>query len=123
MSAYSDFYVLAKQWATSAAKDIPIFHSGVSPKYWEITNGACLGMVGWWPSDITDYEVIGKSKEYAQGFNKTFGYPGSNWLAEGAYDDVLFWSEAIKKQGPPISKKQSKPWNRSRLTGQRENQD
>jgi branched-chain amino acid transport system substrate-binding protein len=99
MSAYSDFYVLAKQWATSAAKDIPIFHSGVSPKYWEITNGACLGMVGWWPSDITNYEVVGKTREYVQGFNKTFGYPGSNWLAEGAYDDVLFWSEGIKKTG------------------------
>jgi hypothetical protein len=99
MSAYSDFYVLAKQWATSAARDVAFFHSGVSPKYWEVTNGACLGMVGWWPSDIIDYEVIGKTREYVQGFNKTFGYPGSNWLAMGAYDAVLFWSKGIQKTG------------------------
>ncbi|MBP1715045.1 MAG: ABC-type branched-chain amino acid transport system, periplasmic component, partial [Deltaproteobacteria bacterium] len=96
MSAYSDFYVLAKQWSTSAARDIPFFHSGVSPKYWEVTNGACLGMVGWWPSDLTNYEVVGKTREYVQGFYKTFGYPGSNWLAEGAYDDVIFWVEGVK---------------------------
>jgi branched-chain amino acid transport system substrate-binding protein len=97
MSAYSDFYVLAKQWATSAARDVAFFHSGVSVKYWEVTNGACLGMVGWWPSDITNYEVIGKTREYVQGFYKTFGYPGSNWLAAGAYDDVLFWAEGVKQ--------------------------
>ena len=97
MSAYSDFYVLAKQWASSAAKDIPFWHSGVSPRYWEITNGACLGLVGWWPSDILDYEVIGKTQEYLKGFQKAYGYSGSNWLAEGAYDDVLFWAEGIRK--------------------------
>jgi branched-chain amino acid transport system substrate-binding protein len=99
MSAYSDFYVLAKQWATSSARDIPIYHSGVSPKYWDITNGTCLGMVGASPSDLTDYEAVGKTREYTQGFFKTFGYPGSNWLAEGAYDDVLFWAEGIKITG------------------------
>ncbi len=119
MSAYSDFYVLAKQWATSAAKDIPIFHSGVSPKYWEITNGTCLGMVGWWPSDITNYEVVGKTREYAQGFNKTFGYPGSNWLAEGAYDDVLFWSEGIKKTGSPDIEKLIKTLENIEIDGVR----
>ena len=97
MSAYSDFYVLAKQWATSAARDVAFFHSGVSPKYWEVTNGACLGMVGWWPSDIIDYEVVGKTRDYVQGFYKTFGYSGSNWLAEGAYDDLLFWAEGAKR--------------------------
>jgi ABC-type branched-subunit amino acid transport system substrate-binding protein len=30
-------------------------------------------------------------------FYKTFGYPGSNWLAEGAYDDVLFWADGVKQ--------------------------
>lgn len=99
MSAYSDFYVLAKQWATSSAKDIPFFHSGVSPKYWDTTDGACLGMMGWWPSDYLDYEIVGKTKEYLTSFNETYGYPGSNWMAQAAYDDILFWVEGVNKAG------------------------
>jgi branched-chain amino acid transport system substrate-binding protein len=104
MSAYSDFYTLAKQWAVSAAKDIPIFHSGVSPKYWETTGGACLGMIGWWPSDFgappnPSYEVVGKTKKYITAFYERYGYAGSNWLAEGAYDDVLFFAEIVKAVG------------------------
>lgn len=99
MSAYSDFYILAKQWAQSAAKDIPFMHSGVSPKYWETTGGTCLGMIGTWPSDWLDYEIVGKTREYLTSFNETYGYPGSNWLAMGAYDDVMFWAEGVRQAG------------------------
>jgi len=75
---------------------LPFFIPALSPKYWEITNGACLGMVGWWPSDLTDYEVIARQGNMCKGFNKTFWISRSNWLAEGAYDDVLFWARGVK---------------------------
>jgi branched-chain amino acid transport system substrate-binding protein len=101
MSAYSDFYILAKQWAASPAKDIPFMHSGVSPKYWDATGGACLGMIGTWPSDWLDYEVVGKTREYLKSFNETYGYSGSNWLAMGAYDSTLFWAAGVQKARTP----------------------
>jgi len=96
MSAYSDFYILAKQWAESPAKDIPIMHSGISPKYWEATGGACLGIIGTWPSDWVDLEIVGKTKDYLESFVEANGYSGSNWMAMGAYDSTLFWSEAVR---------------------------
>ena len=97
MSAYSDFYILAKQWAESPAKNIPMMHSGISPKYWEATGGACLGIIGTWPSDWVDIEIVGKTRDYLKAFHKAFGYSGSNWMAMGAYDSAVFWSEAVRK--------------------------
>ncbi|MGA3086383.1 MAG: ABC transporter substrate-binding protein [Thermodesulfobacteriota bacterium] len=97
MSAYSDFYILAKQWAESSARNIPMMHSGVSPKYWEATGGACLGIIGTWPSDWLDIEISSKTRGYLQGFLKAYGYSGSNWLAMGAYDSAVFWGEAVRK--------------------------
>ena len=97
MSAYSDFYILAKQWAESSARDIPMMHSGISPKYWDATGGACLGMIGTWPSDWTDIEISDKTKGYLQAFVKAYGYPGSNWMAMGAYDSTLFWADGVRK--------------------------
>lgn len=97
MSAYSDFYTLAKQWASSAAKDIPFQHSGVSPQYFKSTDGACLGMIGTWPSDLQDYEVVGLTRDYLKTFSETYGYSGSNWMAQGAYDDILFYAGGVKQ--------------------------
>jgi ABC-type branched-subunit amino acid transport system substrate-binding protein len=96
MSAYSDFVILAKQWAESPAKDIPMMHSGVTPKYWEATGGACLGIIGTWPSDWLDIEIVGKTRDYLKAFRTAYGYSGSNWMAMGAYDSAVFWAEAVR---------------------------
>jgi len=97
MSAYSDFYTLAKQWATSAAKDIPFQHSGVSPQYFKATGGACLGIIGTWPSDHLNYEVVGLTRDFLKKFRETYGYTGGNWMAQGAFDDVLLYAGGVRQ--------------------------
>ena len=47
-SWFTDVEVLAKQWATSSAKDIPILAEGgsiESHQFWELTGGTALGML------------------------------------------------------------------------------
>lgn len=47
-SWFTDVEVLAKQWADSSAKDIPLITaggSGQSQQFWNMTGGKCLGMV------------------------------------------------------------------------------
>jgi ABC-type branched-subunit amino acid transport system substrate-binding protein len=54
-SWFTDVEVLAKQWADSSAKDIPLIcagGTGQSQQFWQMTGGKCLGMtVMLWEED------------------------------------------------------------------------
>ena len=97
--AYSDDIVLAKQWAQSAAKDIPLFITGASstmPGYWGMTGGACLGLC------TSNYGVrvaitertIPFIDELKSRFNTM---PG--WTTYGAVDSILFLQAAMQETG------------------------
>jgi branched-chain amino acid transport system substrate-binding protein len=97
--AYSNDIVFAKQWAQSAAKDIPLFITGASstmPGYWGMTGGACLGLCSsnyGVRAAITD-KTIPFVDELKSKYNTT---PG--WTTYGAVDSVIFLQAALQKTG------------------------
>jgi ABC-type branched-subunit amino acid transport system substrate-binding protein len=98
-SWFTDVEVLAKQWADSSAKDIPLITaggSGQSQQFWNMTGGKCLGMtVMLWEEDkipVTDTLIPTVKK--AQGRNIPVQF---HVLV--AYNDIYAAKAVIEKAG------------------------
>jgi hypothetical protein len=97
-SWFTDVEVLAKQWADSSAKDIPILAEGgsiQSHQFWELTGGKCLGMLTtYWenPYPITEQFPVLVKKAVAANI------PLQTHVIL-AYGDVFFLKKAIEKAG------------------------
>ena len=97
--AYSDDIVFIKQWAESAARDIPVFITGAAstmPGFWGMTGGACLGLCTsnyGVKANITE-KTIPFVEELISKYNIT---PG--WTTYGAVDSIIFLQAAMQKAG------------------------
>jgi len=97
--AYLDSVTMTKQWAESAAKDIPLHISGGAiqmPGAWSATGGAILGLLLQMPS--IEYEITPMTIPYMRNILKKTG-TGATWMGQGSYDNVYLLSEAIKIAG------------------------
>jgi branched-chain amino acid transport system substrate-binding protein len=97
--AYSDDIVFAKQWAQSAAKDIPLFITGAAstiPGFWGMTGGACLGLCtsNYGVKAAITEKTIPFVDELKSKYNTT---PG--WTTYGAVDSIYFLQAAMQKTG------------------------
>lgn len=98
--SYVDVTTLIKQWATSAAKDIPIdtFGAGASPLagFWGSTSGACLGTMVNGPEG--SYPITDKTAQFTKDLHDKYGV-GSTWMSPSTYDTVSIIKAAIEKVG------------------------
>jgi len=96
--AYTDMAVLTKQWAVSAAKDIPICLTAASGSnlfsFWGRTNGACLGAVISSPEG--DFPLTGKTLPFLKNLREKYGV-GPTWMSVYAYETVYMVKRAIEK--------------------------
>ena len=99
-SWYTDTEVFAKQWADSAAKDIPIMtYGGIGQApgpFWQLTGGKGLGLL----SVVGDYEYPFTSKTIPFLKNaKARGITNLQWQPHFSYATIYLLKAAIEKAG------------------------
>jgi len=98
--AYTDTVTCAKQWASSAAKDIPINFTGAGgaslKSYWGSTGGACLGS---WISDPEgNYPVTPNTVPFVEKLRSKYGV-GLTWMSQYPYEFLYMLKRACEKTG------------------------
>ena len=100
-SSAIDFVSLAKQWAISTAKDIPLLVSGTGvagySAYWDMTGGDCLGMFTVIPA-MVKVPVNEKTIKFWDALYKKYGKE-AQWNTYFLYDAVYMLKLAIEKAG------------------------
>ncbi|MCX6005448.1 MAG: ABC transporter substrate-binding protein [Chloroflexi bacterium] len=98
-SWYTDTEVMAKQWADSSARDIPILAEGgtiCNRTFWEMTNGKCLGLLTSYQDDdsiaVTPMYIPLIQKAHAKNIPLQFH-------VISAYNDVLGLKVAMETAG------------------------
>jgi len=98
VTGYTDTVTLAKQWAESPAKNLPILSQSGACSYrtfWNMTDGACLGWVTMYPE--IDIPFTNKTKTFLEKLRaKGVGYLAST---AGAYETPYVLKAAIEKVG------------------------
>ncbi len=97
--AYIDTTTMTKQWAQSAAKDVPLLIAGGAiqlPGAWSATGGSLLGLMVGMPS--TEYKLTDKTIPYMRSIIKKTG-TGGTYMGQGAYDNLYLLAEGIKATG------------------------
>lgn len=98
-AAYLDSTTMTKQWAQSAAKDIPLLISGGAiqlPGAWSATGGSLLGLLVGMPS--TEYKLTDKTIPYMRNIVKKTG-TGGTYMGQSAYDTLYLVADGIKAAG------------------------
>jgi branched-chain amino acid transport system substrate-binding protein len=97
-SWFTDVDVLAKQWADSSAKDIPILAEGGSIQgfqFWNMTGGKCLGMLTtFWENEYPVTPVFPTLVKKARAAN----IPLQTHVIL-AYSDINFLKKVVEKVG------------------------
>jgi len=97
---YPDLITLAKQWALSAAKDLPIMNNGgaaaLGKAFWDSTGGAALGWVS--PSmTVPNIKITDKTQPFMKKMAEANASAFDN--AYNVYESLLLFKIAMEKAG------------------------